>query len=149
MQARVLDEAATVAAARWEATRPTDELRRRALSARLRPFDEVAARRWAETSPDHERPGGDLQAQLAADGWWLASTRPPTYRLFDAHDQPITCHLCGHDDAWMPEGDGEQRIVRVFLCLHEPVQVGSGTVRQVSMIALKQVTRCEATAARQ
>jgi hypothetical protein len=133
-------EAEAVALARWEATELRPSKKQRTQEALLAQAEELIARRWAATSPAEPR---DIQAQLASDGW-PAAAKAPTYRLFDTTGQPIRCHLCGRDHAWMPEGDGERQTVRMFVCEHEPLRLGSGLVRQVSTVSLHRVMRCEA-----
>ena len=145
MPVRVLHEAEAVAAARWEATTPPSERRQRQQEAQLRPFEEIAAQRWAATEPPAEHTVAATPEQPAAGTPDALAGPPPTYRLYDKLGQPIACHLCGHDDAWVAEGDGESQTVRLFLCVHEPVRAGRGNVRQVSIVALHQVARCEAT----
>ncbi len=144
MPGRVLHEAEAVAAARWEATIPRSERRQRQQEIQLRPFEEIAAQRWAATEPHGEQAAVPTPEQPAPPAPEALAGRPPTYRLYDKLGQPIACHLCGHDDAWVAEGDGEAPTVRLFLCVHEPVRAGRGNVRQVSIVALHQVARCEA-----
>ena len=145
MPVRVLHEAEAVAAARWEATIPPSERRQRQQEAQLRPFEEIAAQRWAATEPRGEDTAATTPEQPATGAPAVLPGRPPTYRLYDKLGQPIACHLCGHEDAWVAEDNGESRTVRLFLCVHEPVRAGRGNVRQVSIVALHQVARCEAT----
>jgi hypothetical protein len=140
MQARVIEEAEQVAAARWLATESRASKRARRAAALLAEVEAILARRWAETEPAQPP---DVQAQVAA-GWSQAEPTATAYRLFDSNGQPIRCHLCGRDDHWVPEGDTEHRVVRMFVCEHEPLRIGHGLVRQVSTVALSRVTRCEA-----
>lgn len=137
----VIEEAERVAEARWLATESRASRRARRAAALLAEVESLLARRWAETEPGQP---ADVQAQVAAGQWWQPSETPTTYRLFDSNGQPITCHLCGHDHHWTPEGDAEQHIVRMFVCEHAPLRIGHGLVRQVSTVALTRVLRCEA-----
>jgi hypothetical protein len=136
-----LREIEQIAQARWAATEPGARRRAPRTTAVVRQAEEIAGRRWAVTAP----PARDLQSQLAADHWWATPAPGPIYRLFDAAGQPIRCHLCGRHDHWMPEGDGERQVVRMFVCEHEPLRIGHGLVRQVSTVALGRVARCEGT----
>lgn len=143
MQSRVVLEAEEIALARWEATEARPSRKQRAQEALLAQVEALIAQRWTATRSEEPR---DIQEQLAGDGWWTAP-KTPTYRLYDTSGQPIRCHLCGRDHAWMPEGDGERQTVRMFVCEHEPLRLGSGLVRQVSTVSLHRVMRCEATPA--
>jgi hypothetical protein len=107
----------------------------------LADVERLLAARWAATEPSQPTP----EAPLAAAGrWWASADTPMAYRLFDRQGQAIRCHLCRHDDRWVPEGDAEQQVVRLFVCEHTPLRIGHGLVRQVSTVALGRVMRCEA-----
>jgi hypothetical protein len=140
MQARVITEAEQVAQARWLATESRASRRQRQAAGLLAQVETLMSRRWEATEPDRPQ---DVQA-LVASGWQQGAA-PTTYRLFDSNGRPITCHLCGHDDHWTPEGDADRHVVRMFVCEHEPLRIGHGLVRQVSTVALARVMRCEAT----
>ena len=101
MPVRVLHEAEAVAAARWEATIPPSERRQRQQEAQLRPFAEIAAQRWTATEPCAEDTATPTAEPPAAGAPAVLAARPATYRLYDTLGQPIACHLCGHDEAWV------------------------------------------------
>ena len=140
MQARVIVEAEEIAQARWLATESRASRRQRQAAGLLAQVETLMLSRWQATEPDRPQ---DVQAQVAAI--WRHGAAPTTYRLFDSNGRPITCHLCDHDDHWLPEGDTERQVVRMFVCEHEPLRIGQGLVRQVSTVALARVMRCEAT----
>ena len=70
------------------------------------------------------------------------------YRIYAAADtdrlgqttlagQPFKCHLCGADDEWTPDNE------HVFVCEHEPIFVGRGSIRQISSIPTRLIDRVE------
>ena len=58
---------------------------------------------------------------------------------------PIPCHLCDSLDKWVIEGDESCQIAPVFVCEHEPIWVGRGSIRQVSSVPVHRVGRVEET----
>ena len=57
--------------------------------------------------------------------------------LFTLAGTPFRCHLCFADDLWVLDNPN------VFVCEHEPVAVGNGSIRQISSIATKLVREVE------
>lgn len=128
MQSRWMAEIEQIARNRWQATEPPPPRRNRGSEVVWRQVSEILTRHWPE--PD--------TTELSA---LPAST---SYRLFDAVGRPIACHICSRCDRWIIEIDGDQQLIRLFVCEHEPLRIGIGIIRQVSTVSLHRVARCEA-----
>ena len=44
---------------------------------------------------------------------------------------PIACHLCGRDDQWTAGGHSK---APVFVCVHEPIDIGRGSIPQEARV---------------
>jgi hypothetical protein len=95
-------------------------------------FDEIATSAWEQSKTRLE--------QMWID---LAPEPPPPRSTFRVKDRRTglwaVCRLCGAENKWTPENEP----VTVFVCEHEPIWVGWGSLRQVDSIALKYVDEVE------
>lgn len=109
----------------------------------LKDFEEVAAAAWDNQKTPLER----LYDTWVGEGNWEPGPQQPTYRIYArTTGKPFACHLCGSTDKWVAEGDEIRQVVRVFVCEHEPVCVGRGSIRQVSSVPFHKVGLVEETA---
>lgn len=57
--------------------------------------------------------------------------------LYTPQGELFHCHLCQSTDKWILDNEN------VFVCEHEPIWVGRGSIRQISSIATKLVGEVE------
>lgn len=115
-------------------------------------FNEIARDLWEQSKPPLE----EMYDRWMGQGNW--EPRPPKTRfaIYSHRDvvwcgrrilagQPFPCHICGETDRWCVEGDEVRRLARVFVCEHEPVQLGFGALRKISTVPVHLVGRYEET----
>lgn len=134
----ILVEAQEVAGARWRLTETRADRKTRLRATLLAKVEAILNRRWQETVPAPSLTG-------LSEATETIGSYHTTYRLFDSSGRSIICHLCGHNDRWIPQGDVEHHIVRLFVCEHEPLRLGHGLVRQISTVAIHLIQRLEVT----
>ncbi|HBY94084.1 MAG: hypothetical protein M5U01_30685 [Ardenticatenaceae bacterium] len=107
----------------------------------LEDFDAIASEAWQRSKTALDR----LYDTMVGEELWEDSPYPTTYTIYGRDGQPIACHLCSSTGQWIIEGDEVRRVARVFVCEHEPVDVGRGAIRQVSTVPVNRVAWCEET----
>ena len=65
---------------------------------------------------------------------------PPLTRheLWDEIGMPIPCPICGAENKWTAGG---HKKAPVFVCVHEPIDIGWGLIPQVATIRPNQISR--------
>ena len=105
-------------------------------------FDEIARAAWESHKTFLER----MYDCWVGEGQWEPSPPQVTYRLYDPETGvPIPGHICDSTDKWVVEGDEASQVTPVFVCEHEPIWAGRGSIRQISSVPVHQVGRIEET----
>lgn len=90
------------------------------------------------------------------EGAWEPENPQSLYQIFGWEDirwqglevlagHRFPCHLCGSKTKWKIEGNEVTRAIRVFVCEHEPISIGRGSIRQVSTVPARLVAWFEET----
>lgn len=104
-------------------------------------FDSIASDAWDRSRKPLDR----LYDAMLGEGLWEKDPPATTYSIYDSAGQPFACHLCRSTEHWIIEGDEVERVARVFVCEHEPVELGLGAIRQISTVPVHKVAWCEET----
>ncbi len=105
-------------------------------------FDTIAREAWEAQKTPLEK----MYDRWVGPGQWEPKPTQVTFRIYDqGTGLPIPCHICDSTDAWVAEGDEVKQVARVFVCEHEPISLGRGSLRQISSVPVDKVGLIEET----
>ena len=115
-------------------------------------FDNYVQKIWEQKQTPLEK----MYDRWAGPGNWEPQRPQTRYAVYSWDDivwrgrlvlsgHPFPCHLCGATDRWTAEVDDVRNRIRVFVCEHEPIQLGRGGIRQISSVSVRLVSRYEET----
>lgn len=113
--------------------------------AQLEPdFDHEIEKIWEETKPPLDR----MYDAWVGEGWDDPECLH-TFEVFSKLDvkwrgievlagHPFPCHLCGETELWTPifAYRNKHYYITAFIHEHEPINIGRGSIRQVSSISV-------------
>jgi hypothetical protein len=118
----------------------------------LEEFDEYIRKIWEEKKTPLEK----MYDKWMGEGNWEPRRPRSQFALYSLEDiiwrgikvvagERFPCHLCGATDHWTAEVDDAHHRVRVFVCEHEPIDIGRGAIRQISSVSPGLISRVEET----